>query len=122
MNLALWIFQGLLSAVFLASGSFKLFFPKEKIQSAFQWTNDVPFGMVRTVGLLDLLGAVGIVLPMALNVMPVLSAWAALGLAALMVGATFTNLKYKEVSYALGNLVILGLATVVFLFRSGVLT
>ncbi|MEV7970702.1 DoxX family protein [Sphaerisporangium sp. NPDC088356] len=74
MNLALWIAAGLLAVVALSGGISKTFVPKEKLAAlrGGGWTADASVGFVRTLGVLELLAAVGLILPAALDIAPVL--------------------------------------------------
>jgi hypothetical protein len=96
MNLTLWITAGLLSAVFLVAAISKLTASKEELAAApgGAWVHDFSPGTVRAVGTLDLLGAVGLILPAAFDVAPVLVPLAGLGLVLLMVGAVITRVRH----------------------------
>jgi len=89
MNLALWIVTGLLAVIFLVAGAAKLFVPKEKMvtKPGAAWVEDFSPGTLRTIATLELLGVVGLILPAALDIAPVLVPLAAVGLALVMVGA-----------------------------------
>src|SRR3712207_7609996 len=82
MNLALWIVAGLLAVVYLVSGIGKLIVPNEKLATApgGGWVEDFSAGSVKAIGVLEVLAAVGLVLPAALDIAPVLVPLAALGL------------------------------------------
>lgn len=97
MNLALWIVQGLLAFAFIAIGGFKLF-AHEKFNAYTEKRGSaaIPPGLVTFTGMADLAGGVGIVLPMAFNVAPLLSPWAALGLATMMLLAIGFHLRAHE--------------------------
>jgi uncharacterized membrane protein YphA (DoxX/SURF4 family) len=96
MNIVLWIAAGLLAAVFLASGVMKVLQPKEKLRENMAWVDDFPTGVVKLIGALELLAAIGLILPGALDIAPILVPLAATGLAALMVGAIITHVRRKE--------------------------
>ena len=66
MNLALWIVQALLAAAFFAAGLIKLFRPKEKIAAnpRLGWANDFTASQIKLIGLAEVLGAPGLVLPL----------------------------------------------------------
>ena len=95
MNLALWIIAGLLAAGFTVSGSTKLFISYEKLAKApgAGWVNDFSAGFVKALGAVEILGAVGLILPAALGIAPVLVALAAAGLATIMVGAAIVTFR-----------------------------
>jgi hypothetical protein len=91
MNIALWIIAGLLAAGSLGSGAMKLARPKEKLAaSGMGWVEDFSAGTVKAIGTLEVLAAVGLILPAALGIAPVLVPLAALGLVVLMAGAILT--------------------------------
>jgi uncharacterized membrane protein len=115
MDRTLWIVAGLLAAVYLFSGSVKLIMSKEKLATvpAGGWVNDFSSGTVRAIGALEILGAVGLVLPAVTGIAPVLVPLAALGLAALMAGAVITRLRRHEPKPMLADLVYLALAAFV---------
>ncbi|TDC99580.1 DoxX family protein [Nonomuraea deserti] len=112
MNLALWIAAGLLALVALSGGISKSFVPKEKL-AAFHgggWTADVSGGFVRTLGVLELLAAVGLILPAALGVAPALVPVTAVCWILLMVGAMITHGRRGEFAFVLLNVVYLAVA------------
>src|SRR5918995_5354092 len=120
MNLALWIIAGLLAVVYLLSGVGKLVVPKEKL-AAFPgagWVEDFSAGAVKAIGALEVLAALGLVLPAALGIAPVLVPLAATGLALLMAGAVMTRLRRREPKPMVADLVYLALAAFVAWGRS----
>ncbi|MDW5328316.1 DoxX family protein [Plantactinospora sp. KLBMP9567] len=121
MNLALWISAGLLAVVLLIGGATKLIVSKEKLAAhpAGGWTGDASVGFVKALGAIELLGAVGLVLPAMLDIAPVLVPVAAVGTVLLMVGAMITHLRRHESTSAVGNLVYLALAAFVAWGRFG---
>jgi len=120
MNVVLWIVAGLLALAFVAAGAFKLTVPKARLAAAgMAWTEDFDGGAIKGIGLLELLAAVGLVLPALLNV-PRLVPLAALGLVAIMLGAAATHLRRKETPMLGLNLVLAVLAALVAWGRSGV--
>jgi hypothetical protein len=121
MDTAVWVVQGLLAVVFLAAGLTKLTQPRAKLAAGpMPWAADVTDAQFRTVGLLEVAGAIGVVLPAALGVAPVLSALAAVGLALTMVGAVATHLRLGEASRIAVPLMVLVLAVLVAVERFGV--
>jgi uncharacterized membrane protein YphA (DoxX/SURF4 family) len=120
MNIVLWIIAGLLAAAFLAAGVMKLTRPKEKLAaSGMGWTEDFSPGMVKLIGVLEVLAAVGLIVPALLDIVPVLVPLAALGLVLLMLGAAITHARRREHQMILINLIILALAAVVAWGRFG---
>ena len=108
-NRALWIVQGLLAALFLFAGGMKLITPIEvlSVMSPF------PGEFIRFIGICEVLGAVGLILPYALRILPGLTALAAASLVVIMVGATLTTLAIGGGLLALPTLAIGLLAALV---------
>lgn len=120
MNIALWIIAGLLAVAILASGAKKLMQSKEKLAvSGWGWVEDFSAGAVKAIGTLEVLAAVGLILPAALGIAPVLVPLAAVGLVLLMVGAVITHLRRHETPAIVVNLAVLALAVLVAWGRFG---
>ena len=121
MNLTLWIIAGLLAVIFLVGGVGKLIMPKEKIAATplGGWVDDFSTGSVKTIGALEVLAAVGLVLPPAVDIAPVLVPLAAVGLVLLMAGAAITHLRRHELKVIAANLAYLALASFVTWGRFG---
>ncbi len=85
-NRALWITQGLLAAFFLFVGASKLTAPSEVLATLFPF----PAEFIRFIGVCEILGALGLVLPLALKIRPELTSLAAAGLTIIMIGAAGT--------------------------------
>lgn len=119
MNVVLWIIAGLLALAFFAAGLTKLTQPKEKLAATMGWVEDFSPGAVKVIGALELLAAIGLILPAALDVVPVLVPLAAVGLVALMAGAAITHARRRETPMIAINVVLLVLALVVAWGRFG---
>ena len=120
MNVALWIIAGLLAAVFALAGLMKLVQPKDKLAaSGMAWTEDFSAGAIKGIGALEVLGAIGLILPAALDIVPVLTPLAATGLAVTMLGAAIVHARRKETQLIVPNIVLLVLAAVVAWGRFG---
>jgi hypothetical protein len=121
MNTALWIIAGLMAAVFLFAGFNKLFIPREKLAKVpgGGWALDFSAGFVKTLGAVEILGAVGLILPALLDIAPVLVPLAATGLATIMVGAAIVTYRRQEFKHVLVNLTYLALAAFVAWGRFG---
>jgi DoxX-like family len=122
MDLALWIAAGLLAAVALTGGITKAFVPKEKLAAheGGEWTRDAAVGFVKTLGVLELLAAVGLILPAVLGIAPVMVPVTALCWVGLMVGAMITHGRFGQYRLVLLNLAYLALAAFVAWGRLGV--
>jgi uncharacterized membrane protein YphA (DoxX/SURF4 family) len=119
MNVVLWILAGLLALAFLAAGLTKLAQPKEKLRANMAWVEDFSPGVIKGIGGLEVLAAVGLILPAALDVVPVLVPLAAVGLVVLMAGAAIAHARRNEFPMIAINLVLLVLAAVVVWGRFG---
>ncbi len=120
MNIALWIVAGLLAAAFLAAGGLKLSQPKEKLASSgLAWVEDFSPGQVKGIAAVEVLGALGLILPAVTGIAKVLVPVAAVGLAIVMVGATITHARRKENQGILVTVVLLLLAVFVAWGRFG---
>ncbi len=100
MTYALWIVQGLLALVFLFAGGMKLVLPLEKL------TGPMPGLFMRFIGVAEVLGAIGLILPGLLGIRPGLTPLAAAGLVIIMIGATVTTLAGGDGAMAMIPLVV----------------
>jgi uncharacterized membrane protein YphA (DoxX/SURF4 family) len=102
MNIALWIVQALLAALFLFAGGMKLILPIEEM------TKQIPMPglFLRFVAVCEILGALGLILPWLLRIRPGLTPLAAIGLVIIMIGATATTLMTGAVATSLLPLVV----------------
>jgi hypothetical protein len=119
MNTALWIVAGVLAAVFLIAGCTKLFVRRERLAAApgGGWVLDFGPRFVKALGAIEILGVVGLILPAALDIAPVLVPLAALGLGLVMVGAAVVESRRQEFRHVLVNLTYLALAAFVVFGR-----
>ena len=97
MNTVLWIVQGILAMMFLMAGMMKIMQPKEKMAEKMGWVEDFSQGQIRGIGVLEVMGALGLILPTLTGIMPILTPLAAVGLALNMIGAFMTHLRRKEI-------------------------
>ena len=104
MNIALWIIQAMLAAVFLFAGGMKLVTPLEEMMK--QMPIVLPGWFVLFTGIVEVLGAIGLVLPWLLRIRPGLTPLAAAGLVIVMIGATVYTLAAGEIASALIPLVV----------------
>ena len=118
MDVVLWVVQIFLAVAFLVAGGFKLFAPLGKLASAMAWVEDFDPRVVRLIGVAEMLGALGLVLPMLLGVATVLTPVAAAGLVLVMVGAAIVHVRRREFGMILPNVVLGGLALFVSVARS----
>jgi len=97
-NTLLWILQGLLAALFLFAGGVKLVLPIEAMQ---QGGVALPGPFLRFIGIAEICGSFGLVLPWALRIHPELTPLAASGLVIIMVGATVVTVLTGQIAGAL---------------------
>lgn len=96
MEIAYWIVAGLLAVFFLYAGGKKLVQRKEQLEPMMGWVDTVPMPLVRVIGLLEVLGALGLVLPPLTGVAPALALLAAVGFLVLQLLATGLHLSRGE--------------------------
>jgi uncharacterized membrane protein YphA (DoxX/SURF4 family) len=108
MNVVIWIVQGVLAAMFLMAGGTKLTQPDEKLVEKMTWIKTWPKGSSLFIGTVEVLAAIGLILPAATKIAPVLTPIAASGLVVVMIGAVVTHVRAKEPSGA-GMTAVLGL-------------
>ncbi len=113
MNIAIWIVQGLLAAMFLMAGIMKSSQSKEKLSKNMPWVNDVSASNVKLIGISQILAAIGLVLPQVTGILPWLTPLAAIGLVITMIGAIMLHVKRNENSVIGINIVLLLLAAFV---------
>ncbi|MEU8800562.1 DoxX family protein [Spirillospora sp. NPDC048819] len=120
MNIALWTIAALLAVIFLASGAVKLARSKEQlVASGMGAVEDFSPGAVRTIGVLETLAAIGLIVPAAVDVAPVMVPVAAVGVALLMVGAAVVHFRRSEVQGVAATTLFLALAAFVAWGRFG---
>ena len=113
MNIVLWICAGLLAAMFLMAGVMKVSMPKEKLLPTMKWAQAWSVPQLRALGTVEVLGAIGLILPWALNIAPVLTPVAAVGCAIVMAGAVVTHVRMKDYTGTGMPLALLVLAVIV---------
>ncbi|MBD0257707.1 MAG: DoxX family protein [Cytophagales bacterium] len=108
LHVTLWIAQVLLAAMFLMAGFMKSTQPIAQLSATLPWASQAPVGLVRFIGISEVLGAVGLVLPALLRIKPGLTVWAAVGIAVVMVLALVFHVVRGEFS-AIGINLFMGL-------------
>ncbi|ETB36099.1 DoxX family protein [Mycobacterium avium subsp. hominissuis 10-5606] len=119
MNTVLWILQGVTAAAFLMAGVLKLTQSKDKLAPKLPWVEDFSAGTVRFIGLAELLGALGLILPAVTGIAPILTPIAAAALAVVMVLASITHARRKEPSGIAFNAVLFVVTGVIAWGRFG---
>ena len=113
MNIALWTVAGIFGAAYVAGGIVKLTMPYEKYAAKLGWPGDFTPGNVRFMGVVEILGGIGLVLPGLVDVAPVLVPVAASCMALYMAGAITERIRRGEYKELLGDL--LFLAAMIFI-------
>lgn len=111
MHTTLWIITIVAAAAYAAGGTTMLLMSRERYRSMGRtqhWVDEFGDGHLKAIGAMKLLGVIGLVLPAALNIAPVLTPVAACGLALFMAGAATTRFRRSEWLYMAGDVVYLG--------------
>ena len=117
MNIALWIVQGLLAVMFGMAGVMKTF-QTSKTREQMSWTKNRSDEFIRFVGISELLGAIGLILPLVTGILPWLTLLAAIGLILIQLLAIFTeHLPKKEYNVIPVNIVLIMLAVFIVVGR-----
>jgi hypothetical protein len=112
MKVAYWIVAGLLALLYLYSGGIKAVRSKDQLRPMMGWVDTMPLGLLRTIGVLEVLGALGLVLPPLTGIAAGLALAAAIGLVLIQVGALSLHVSRGEFNVIGLNIVLLGLAGV----------
>lgn len=110
LNIALWATQVLLALLNLMAGSTKLFQPIEELSKMLPWATEMPALMVRFIGLSEVLGGLGLLLPSLLRIQPQLTPIAAIGLAVVQLLAAGFHMSRGESSVIGANILFLAMA------------
>ena len=109
MNIVLWILQVLLALAFFIHGRMMLQ-PPTQAQPGMSYIHDLPAGLRRFIGVVEILGGIGLILPALVNVLPILTPIAATGLVIIMVLAAMYHVPRREYPNIVLNLVLAALA------------
>jgi hypothetical protein len=113
MKIAYWVVASLLALLYLYAGGKKVSQSKEQLEPMMQWVDATPMWLVRSIGVLELLGAAGLVVPPAAGIVPSLAIVAAIGFVVLQALATGLHLSRGEGLSGVGiNVVLFVLAVV----------
>ena len=96
MNTALWLIQGLLAAFFIMPGAMKLVTPDDKMRERLKAGPEKSLLPFRMLGMLEVLGSIGIILPYWTGILPILTPLSAVGFAIVMVGAVVVHAKQDD--------------------------
>lgn len=117
MEEIIWFIQGVLCGVFLFTGFKKTFLSKEQVlKSAGPAVGDLTDTQLRLAGISEIAGAIGIILPVYLDIYPILTPLAAIGLALSMLVALSLNVEHKQMKRVAINIVFLAMAIAVAIY------
>ena len=117
MNIAVWVVSGLLAAAYLFAGLNKATQPKTKLVASLPWAEDFAPGTIKLIGVVEILGAIGLILPWLTGIAPVLTPLAATGLVVVQVLAAIVHLRRHEAKVLPINIVLMLLALFVAVVR-----
>ncbi|HXD91934.1 MAG TPA: DoxX family protein [Bacteroidia bacterium] len=98
IHITLWVAQAVLASSLIWASMMKLFQPIEKLSAMWPWTGQVPMIVVKFTGIVDLLGALGLILPSLIRFKPKLTPIAAIGIIVLMICASIFHIVRGEAS------------------------
>lgn len=119
MNIALWVVQIVLAVAFFAAGLMKATRSKAQLEPQMAWVEDVPDNVIKIVGVLEVLAAIGLIVPALIGIAPVLTPLAGAGLVLLMACAAALHARRSEPQNIVVNVVLLALAAFVAWGRFG---
>jgi uncharacterized membrane protein len=117
MEIAVWIVSAIVALAFIFAGGMKSLRPMAALADMMPWT--VTFGapLVRSIGIVEVLGGIGVILPVLTGIAPILTPIAATGLVAAMIGAMILHARRGEYGGLVPNFVLLALAAFVAIAR-----
>ena len=118
MNIAIWVVQVVLAALFTMASFGKIVQSREKLLVSLPWIEDFPLWVVRLIGISEILGAVALILPMLTGIYPIITPLAAAALGFVMLLAGMYHATQSEFKAALFNLFLLALAVTIAYGRS----
>ncbi|MFI0508217.1 putative membrane protein [Streptomyces canus] len=118
MNIAYWIVAGLLALFYLYAGTLKVIRNRDQLRPMMAWVDRVPLPALRALGAVEVLGAVGLILPELTGIAPWLASAAAIGFVLLQIGAVAVHLTGEDRRITL-NLGLLAAAAVTVWLATG---
>ncbi|MEW2571230.1 DoxX family protein [Streptomyces sp. NPDC047070] len=111
---AYWIVAGLLALFYLYGGGVKVVRSREGLRPMMAWVDSTPMPAVRAIGVIEVLGAIGLILPPLTGIAPWLAPVAAIGFVVLQIGATWVHLRLGDRRIALNIVLLLTAAVTVW--------
>ena len=115
MNIAYWIVAGLLALFYVYAGGMKLIRTREQLLPMMAWVDSTPMPAVRAIGGVEVLGAIGMILPPLTGIVPGLALAAAIGFAVLQIGAIRVHLSRGDREIALNITLVITAAVTAWL-------
>ncbi|MFH8587012.1 DoxX family protein [Streptomyces celluloflavus] len=115
MNVAYWIAAGLLALFYLYGGGMKMVRSRQQLRPMMAWVESTPMPVVRAIGVIEVLGAIGLILPPLTGIAPWLALAASTGFAVLQIGATGVHLSRADRQIALNITLMLTAAVTIWL-------
>ncbi|BCJ44112.1 membrane protein [Actinoplanes ianthinogenes] len=112
MEIAYWILAGLLALFYLYAGGLKTVRSQDQLRPMMGWVDQIPMPLVRTIGVLEILGAVGLILPPLTGIATALAFAAAIGLVLIQIGGIITHVSRGETKVIGLNIALLAAAAV----------
>ena len=119
MDAGLWVAQGLLAVMFLMVGTAKVTKSKEELGERLDWVEDFSEGTIKFIGSVEILAAIGLILPGLTGIAPILVPIAATGLVVTQIGAVIVHVRRSEPQMIIGNVALIALALFVAWGRFG---
>lgn len=118
MQIALWIVSAVLAVGFIGGAIVRATQPIERLRSMqLGWVGDLPRSLVLAVSVLEILGGIGLIVPVLTGILPILTPVAACGLAVIMLGGLVFHLRRREFANVPVTLVLAGLSVFVAVAR-----
>ncbi|MFC8394544.1 DoxX family protein [Streptomyces sp. NPDC057238] len=114
MNVAYWIAAGLLALFYLYGGGVKVVRSREQLRPMMAWVDSTPMPAVRAIGVIEVLGAFGLILPPLTGIAPWLALAAAIGFAVLQIGAIRVHLSLGDRRIAFNITLVLAAAVTIW--------
>jgi uncharacterized membrane protein len=115
VNVAYWIVAGLLALFYLYAGGMKVVRSRERLRPMMAWVDDTPMPAVKAIGVIEVLGAIGLILPPLTHIASWLALAAAIGFVVLQIGATALHLRRGDRQIALNITLLLAAALTAWL-------
>lgn len=117
MNTLIWILQGLLAVYYIIYGSMQTTLPEENLHQKMPWVEDVSLPALRFIGLLQMGGAIGLIVPMAIQIVPQVTTFTAMFLALISAGAVVVHILRAEPKFIVHNFFLFLAALFVAIYR-----